>query len=249
MKVSGTGIHWRATGAACLLVMSGAGCGSALLSATPSSSPPLGITKATVVPAAAPTTEDGAPMAAFVYLVAVPAIAPNHLRLDVLHDQGFTVRSFDFGAGEMIALQQDFMPGNYRLALHGDQCLGGPFTAASGFEVDLVVLWDPAGRCEVRKGGQHPASEGDHAFRSIAGRVAVASSPGDLTVEVGSLDAPSMPVPEPATPDEAGIFFLSPMAPGRYEVRVLKGGALIASRKVDIPPGEDRIVEVNFDLR
>ncbi len=82
------------------------------------------------------------------------------------------------------------------------------------------------------------------------------TAPGDgLIVDVRSLDTPANPVPGPVPPDEGGLAILDGLAPGSYEVRLLRDGEVVETKTVVIEPAEadgtpgGDLVEVVLDGR
>jgi hypothetical protein len=83
---------------------------------------------------------------------------------------------------------------------------------------------------------------------SLAVRV-TAQPWNELIVEAISLDAPRQPVPTGVPPDEGGLAQLSPLYPGRYEIRLRHADRVLDRVELDVAPTgpRDSTISLTFD--
>ena len=69
-----------------------------------------------------------------------------------------------------------------------------------------------------------------------------------LGVEAVSLEEPRQPVPDPVPPDEGGLAIVEPLYPGRYDIRLRRGDAILETQRVTILDQEvGHLLTLTFD--
>jgi hypothetical protein len=193
-----------------------------------------------------PTT-NVTPAAAMIYVTGEPVAATSARSVQLVNADQAVLAEVTFAPGERIVAQLSAMPGTYTLRDGGGACTLG-VTVDGGQESD-VVLDQTGDGCNLTVVATHVAGEGPHSFLgTLTVTLEAPAAAGDAAVKLRSLDDPANPVPGPVRADESGRYFIESLAPGRYEVQVIEGGAVVATEDVEIGTGAQAEVSVAIEV-
>lgn len=185
--------------------------------------------------------EEHMPSFASVDVIGDPEVAPVDTELELwILPEDILLRSTTIPAGTVIRWSEGLSEGRIRLVATGE--------ASCARELDLppetsthTVLRHDGSSCSIDVVDAAPPDVGT----TLAAEVTVQPWEG-LLVEAVSLDTPAQPVPEPTPPDEGGLAQLPWLYPGRYEIRLRRGDAVLETQAIEVldggPPGGIRLV-------
>ena len=195
------------------------------------------------VPPEPPIPEEHMPMYASFGLRGDPAVAGSNLRLGVtiLPDE-IRLRSIDLPAGTVIRWSEGLSEGRIRLVSADPAC---------ELEVDLppeqdvpILFRHDATTCSFEVSDPIDTGEAGHLSATVT-----AQPWNELIVEAISLDTPRQPVPDGVPPDEGGLAQLSPLYPGRYEIRLRHFDEILERQVIDVAPTgpQDSLIQLTLD--
>lgn len=208
------------------------GCGQELAPILPSR---------TTVPSFTPPTEDGAPLAAFVYIRGDPSEAKRKIVVSLRGPDQSEALVFTFEAGERLAASDGALAGLYTVAIDDTEC-SGRINLLAGRETDAVLSIASEEVCRISAEGSHEASEA-HGIAAVGGKL-VGAIPPNAMIRVVSRDTPPAAVPEPQTPDEGGSFYFPSLMPGRYDIVLMSAETILDSETIELAPGEELTMEL-----
>ena len=175
------------------------------------------------------------PAAAFLYIDAEPMAAAVDAMLELDDAEGGSVDSLRFGFGIRIIAQLARMPGQYTLRSLAPACEIA-LALEGGVEADVRMTLDDDGTCSFAERVRHDPTQPGHIFGAVSVTVGGLPTTGDAFVAVRSVDEPPNPVPDTVAPepDRPGQFQVFGLAPGGYQVSVIRGGLALASGSVVI---------------
>jgi hypothetical protein len=191
--------------------------------------------------------EAGMPRPAGIVITADPPVVDRPVELAILTiPEEERLRGTIIPAGTIVRWEQGLSAGPYRVVGPGQACsMDVDLPPERDTDVILSVLDDGCSFRVVEPGAAGPP-------RPNSGSVlaAVALQPWDgLSVEAVSLDEPRQPVPDPVPPDEGGLAIVEPLYPGRYDIRLRRGDAILETQRITIldrgQPGH--LVTLDFD--
>ena len=195
------------------------------------------------IPPGSPVPQEHLPMSASFRVRGDPAIAQTNLRLGVivLPDE-LRLRSIDLPSGTVIRWSEGLSEGRIRLTSADPAC---ELEVDLPPEADVPILFrHDAMSCSFER--SDPFDSGEAA--SLAATVTVQPW-NELIVEVVSLDTPAEPVPEGVPPDEGGLAQLSPLYPGRYEIRLRRLDRILERQTIEVAPTgpQDSLISLTLD--
>jgi hypothetical protein len=172
------------------------------------------------------------------------AAGPARIRIE---QEGFA-REALIGAGERIQAQFDVSTGVYRIVVVPDRC-ALMVELARSTETDVVLTLADDASCSLRQLRQHAWGEFEHAFGSqgvVSAEVPIDLG-NDVSMDIRSLDDPPNAVPPADSVDESGLLLLEGVLTGSYEVRLLVGGRVVDTQRVEVDD-QGRSEPVRFAL-
>jgi len=176
--------------------------------------------------------EENMPSFASVDVTGDPAVASVDTALELwILPEDIRLRTTTIPAGTVIRWSEGVSEGRIRLVATGE--------ASCAQELDLppeqathTVLHHDGAACSFVVVDDAPPDDG----ASLAAQITVRPWDG-LVIEAVSLDTPAQPVPDPTPPDEGGLAQLPWLYPGRYEIRLRRGDAVLESQTIDVAAG------------
>jgi hypothetical protein len=183
-------------------------------------------------PAVQDVPVENMPLAAGLWITTDPEVAPYPVDIDIRTLSGDRIRHLAFPAGTVVRMDEGLSAGSVRLVGPGEACAFDVRLIAER-HTDIVLSLGSAGDCSFAVAAVHAGDGGHPASGSVAATVTVQPWP-DFLVAAVSLDDPPQPVPDSVPPDEGGLAQLMPLWAGRYEIQLLKDGAVLERQAIEI---------------
>jgi len=148
---------------------------------------------------------------------------------------------FTFETGERLAGADGTLPGLYAVAI-GDVLCSGKINLLPERETGALLTIADDSSCTIVAEGSHASSEA-HGIAAVGGQLTGTFPPKSI-VRVVSKDDPPNAVPDPRGPDEGGNFFFPSLLPGRYDIELVSGAAILDRESIDLVAGQEVLVEL-----